>query len=98
MKRRGRSYRKGTRQALRKHPRDRGKVTITRMLRKFNVGDKVAIVLEPAYHFGMPHPRFKGRVGEVVGQQGDCYLVKIKDGGKVKILISHPVHLVPFKE
>jgi large subunit ribosomal protein L21e len=96
MKRTGRSYRKGTRQALRKHPRDRGKISITRMLREFKEGQKVAIVLEPAYHFGMPHPRFKGRVGEIVGKQGDCYLVKIKDGNKVKILISHPVHLKPL--
>ena len=68
------------------------------MIQKFSEGEKVAIVLEPAYHFGMPHPRFKGRVGEVVGKQGECYLIKIRDGKKEKILISHPVHLRPFKQ
>jgi large subunit ribosomal protein L21e len=92
MKRRG-GYRKGTRQILRKHPRQRGKISISRLIQKFEIGDKVAIVLEPSYHFGMPHPRFKGKIATVVGKQGECYLIKFKDGSKEKIVISHPVHL-----
>jgi len=92
MKRVG-GYRKGTRQALRKHPRERGKITITRFIKKFEIGEKVAIVLEPSYHFGMPHPRFKGRIGVIDGKQGECYFVKLKDGNKEKLILAHPVHL-----
>ncbi|MEM2817823.1 MAG: hypothetical protein QXN39_05010 [Archaeoglobaceae archaeon] len=49
--------------------------------------------MEPASQKGMPHPRYHGRSGVVVGQRGRAYLVQIRDGGKIKTLISRPEHL-----
>ncbi len=71
----------------------RGMPPVTAFLKEFNVGDKVAIVIEPSVHKGMPFIRFHGRMGEVIGKRGRAYLVKIRDGGKEKVIISHPVHL-----
>ena len=82
---------------LRKNPRYRGKVSISRILRKFDVGDKVSISLEPSFHKGMPHPRFRGRVGTVVEKRGRAYVVEIKDGRKSKKLTAYAVHLKPVR-
>ncbi len=87
-------FRSKTRHKLQKRARDRGKVSITKMLQKFSKGDRVLIKQEPAVHKGMPHPKYKSKVGTVVKTQGKCYVVAIKDGGKTKYMISAPVHLV----
>jgi large subunit ribosomal protein L21e len=71
----------------------RGMPKVNDMLKKFTVGDNVAIVIDSAVHSAMPYARFQGKIGSVVGTRGSAYLVKIKDGGKMKTLISHPVHL-----
>ena len=71
----------------------RGMPKVNSMLKKFTVGDKVAIVIDSAVHSAMPYARFQGKIGSVVGQRGSAYLVEIKDGGKMKKLIRHPVHL-----
>jgi large subunit ribosomal protein L21e len=86
-------FRAKSRYKLRKKPRDRGKVKITKILQEFNIGDKVVIDQEPAIHKGMPFPRYKGLAGTVTGKQGGAYVVDIKDGGKKKQLIAAPVHL-----
>ncbi|MBR9689952.1 MAG: 50S ribosomal protein L21e [Candidatus Altiarchaeota archaeon] len=71
----------------------RGMPKVNSMLKSFEIGDKVAIVIEPSVHTGMPYHRFHGRVGSVEKKRGASYLVRVKDGGKTKLLISHPVHL-----
>ena len=67
--------------------------TITRFLQEFNIGQKVVITLEPSSHKGMPFPRFKGTSGKIIGRRGNSYIVKIKDGDKIKKIISRPEHL-----
>ena len=86
-------FRARTRKTLRKVPRTSGKVPVTRMLQKFQVGDIVTISPEPAIHDGMPHPRYKNRVGVIVAKQGSAYKVKITDGDSTKMMIAAPVHL-----
>lgn len=93
MKRQGGKRRK-SRQAFTKSFRNKGKVSITSYLQTFEEGDKVKLGLEPSIQKGVYHPRFKGRTGVVMEQQGECYVVQIKDGGKEKKLTVHPVHLV----
>lgn len=66
---------------------------ITKFLQKFIIGQKVEIVPEPSSQKGMPHPRFRSRVGNVAGRRGKSYIVEIKDGGKKKLFISRPEHL-----
>jgi large subunit ribosomal protein L21e len=86
-------FRAKTRHKLRKKPRTRGQIALTRILRTFNIGDKVRILHEPAIHKGMPHPRFKNRVGMIKKKQGKAYLVEFKDGRKAKKALSTSVHL-----
>ena len=85
--------RKQTRSKLSKRARTRGKITISRILKKFKIGDKVAISIEPAVHKGMTHPKYQGKHGEIVKKSKDCYYVEIKDRKMKKKLISAPVHL-----
>ncbi|MEM2873892.1 MAG: 50S ribosomal protein L21e [Candidatus Nanoarchaeia archaeon] len=97
MVKRAGTFRSRTRHKLRKRPRDRGKVPITKLLQQFNIGDSVVVKHEPACHGGMPHPRFKGLTGIILGKRGSSYLVRVKDKGLTKILIVAPVHLQKVK-
>ncbi|MCD6503364.1 MAG: 50S ribosomal protein L21e [Euryarchaeota archaeon] len=90
-------FRRKTRKKLSKSPRERGMPPITRFLQEFNTGDYVTIDIEPSVHKGMPHPRFQGRTGVVIGKQGKAYVVRIRDGGKYKKIIALPVHLKPIQ-
>lgn len=92
MKRIG-GFRRKSRYKLRQNISSRGKLPITKILQEFQIGERVVLKLEPSHMGGMFFPRFQGRVGEVVKKQGDCLLVKIKDGNKVKQCLTHPVHL-----
>jgi large subunit ribosomal protein L21e len=86
-----------TRHLMRKKKQNKGKLSITRFLQEFNVGDKVNLIAEPGYQAGMFCLRFYGKHAIVQGKRGDCYEVTIKDGGKIKTLISHPIHLRKIK-
>jgi large subunit ribosomal protein L21e len=93
MARRKGGFRRGTRYKFQKDIRQKGKISFREYFQKLEDGDKVKLLAEPAYQNGMYFPRFHGKVGEIMGAQGDCYKVEIKDGGKQKMLIVHPVHL-----
>jgi large subunit ribosomal protein L21e len=90
-------FRRKTRNKLSKRPRERGKISIRRTLQEFKQGDRVALNAEPAQQSGMYHPRFHGKNGLVTERRGECYCVVIRDGGKEKTLIVHPVHLRRMK-
>jgi len=66
---------------------------ITKFLQEFKKNQAVVILQEPSSQKGMPHPRFKGTVGKIIGRRGKSYIVEIVDGNKVKKLISAPEHL-----
>lgn len=78
---------------LMKGVRERGMPPITHFLRQFEIGERVAIDIDPSQHSGMPHHRFQGRIGRVIGIQGRAYLVEVIDGSVRKIVVSSPVHL-----
>ena len=86
-------FRRKTRYKLRKEKRNRGKISMSNYFQSFNTGDKVSLSAEPAVQKGMYHPRFMGKAGIIKGMRGRCYEVSIKDGGKEKMMIVHPVHL-----
>ncbi len=88
-------FRAKTRKKLAQKPRYRP--AITKFLQEFDLGQKVVISIEPSSHSGLPHPIFKGKVGEVVGKRGRCYLVEVLDGKKLKKVIVAPEHLKPLK-
>ncbi len=85
--------RQGTRNILRKKPRERGLIPITRALQEFEEGEKARILLEPSVHKGQPHRRFHGKVGIVLGKQGKSFKLRVKDGNMEKIVVSRPEHL-----
>lgn len=90
---RSRGFRSKTRRKLRKSPRERGNPPVTHSLRTYGEGARVAIVINPAIHKGMPHPRFQGLTGLVTDRRGNSYLVRVRVGGKYKTIIARPEHL-----
>lgn len=86
-------FRRKTRSKLRKTPRTKGKISLTKYLQEFKVNEKVILYADPGFQKAMYHPRFHAKSAIVIGKQGNCYLVKIKDGNKNKELVVHPVHL-----
>lgn len=87
-------YRNKSRQRHRKNVRDRGLGSIEKYLIDFSVKDKVDIITDPSQHKrGMPHRRYHGRTGEVVGIRGRCYEVEVKLGNSKKTLILGKEHL-----
>lgn len=88
----GRSRRK-TRSKLKKPIREKGKIKISNYLHSYNINDKVILKAEPAVQTGMYFPRFHGKSGIIIGKQGNCYKVLIKDFKKPKTMLVHPIHL-----
>jgi large subunit ribosomal protein L21e len=84
-------FRKGTRRKLKKTVREKFKPE--KYIREFSIKDKVVIDPEPSSQKGMPHPRFKGIVGEIVGKRGRAYIINIEDGEKKKQIIAKPEHI-----
>jgi len=82
-----------SRHKFRKGPREKGKLRISKFIQCFEHGQKVHLSLESSYHKGLFHQRFQGKTGTVIASRGRCYEVVIKDGGKEKMIIVHPVHL-----
>jgi len=96
--RKSKGYLHGSRDFLRKSPRERGLPPLSRFFQEFEVGQKVVIDVVPSEREGIPHRRYQGKVGVVVGKRGRAYLVDVRVGGKVKHLIVPPVHLKPHSE
>ncbi|MDP6627144.1 MAG: 50S ribosomal protein L21e [Methanopyri archaeon] len=95
---RSHGFRVRTRNVLQKKPREKGKVTVNQLLRTFEVGDRAAVTIEPSVHKGMPHPKFQGRTGTIVEKRGDSYVLRLKDGNKIKDIIGRAVHFRPLGE
>jgi large subunit ribosomal protein L21e len=42
----------------------------------------------------MPHRRYQGKTGVVIGKRGRALIVKVNLGGKEKILFVRPEHVI----
>lgn len=85
--------RRKSRSALTKSVRERGRLGLSRLLTRYDVGDKVVIKIDSGVHKGMPHKRYQGRVGTVVERRGRAYVVEIPQTKIVKNIIALPEHL-----
>lgn len=94
---RSKGIRSKSRHILRKSPRTRGAPPVSHSLRRFEEGARVAIVIDPSVHKGMPHVRFQGTTGIVGGLQGNSVRVFIRAGKKPKELVVRPEHLKPVR-
>lgn len=92
MKRIG-GFRRKSRQKLSKPLKMKGKLHITKFLQTFEEGEKVILKAYPSHHGGMFPLKFYGSIGKIVGKQGSCYKVNVKEGKKNKQLVVHPVHM-----
>lgn len=85
--------RKKTRHKLKKNLRRRGIPPVSSVIQEFEIGQRVHVVIEPSIQKGMPHRRFHGKTGTVIGQRGRAWLLEIRDGDAVKQVIARPQHL-----
>ena len=95
--RKSKGYRSKTRRLLRKKPRERGKLQLSKLLHEYQPGNSVTIKIDPSVQKGMPHRRYHGRVGTIVGKRGRSYVVSVTQGEAVKEIIVRPEHLEPYK-
>ncbi|MFX1312257.1 MAG: 50S ribosomal protein L21e [Promethearchaeota archaeon] len=87
-------FRNKTRKKHRKNVRDRGLGSIEKYLVDYEIGDKVDVITDSSQHKrGMPHRRFHGLTGTIIGDRGRCYLVEVKLGNSKKTLIIGKEHL-----
>lgn len=85
-----------TRKVFRKKVRERGGVPpLSKLLIDYKVGDTVHIKVNPSIVKGMPHRRYHGKTGRIIGRRGRSYIVELKVGSKKKTLIVRPEHLTP---
>lgn len=68
-------FSRSTRKLAKHHKPSR--LTITEKIKSFRPGDKV-VVLQKGNFRDIPHPRYRGRVGDVVERRGSAYVVKIE--------------------
>lgn len=70
-----------------------GRFKIADSLQDFKPGNSVRIKLNPNIHRGMPHPKYQGAFGKILGKKGNSFILEIKNGNKLKQIISRPEHL-----
>lgn len=85
-------FRVKTRSLFTKHARSGFTRTILD-LKETKEGDKVVILIDPAVHKGMPHRRYHGKVGTVLGQRGRGLEVATDKQGKTVKLVVGLEHL-----
>ena len=75
-----------------KRVREKGKIRLSQYFKPVADGSLVSIVPEASVRAGFPS-RMKGKSGKVTGSRGKYKIVEVKDGGKTKTFIIHPIHL-----
>lgn len=98
MGRKAKGYRRKTRSILKKKPRERGKVGLSKILYEYKPGEKVVVKIEPSVHKGMPHRRYHGKIGVIINKRGRSYVVNVTQGKAVKEIIVRPEHIIPHAE
>lgn len=89
-------YRAGTRCLFKKKPRERGKISLGKLLREYESGDRVVVKIDSSVHKGMPHKRYHGKVGIIVNRRGRSYVVNVNQGNVAKEITVRPEHLEPY--
>lgn len=95
--RKSKGYRSGARRLLTKEPRERGKLSLSKLLYEYQPGSQVVVKIEPSVQKGMPHRRYHGRVGTIMNKRGRSYVVSVSQGDAVREIIVRPEHLQPYK-
>lgn len=94
--RKSKGYRAKTRRLFSKDLRKRGKIGLSKLLISYDPGDRICVNIDPSIHKGMPHSRYQGRVGTIVGKRGRSYVINVSLGERVAQLIARPEHIQPL--
>lgn len=86
-------YRVRTRGLMSKRVRERGLSSPSKVLVEYEAGQRVDIVIDSAFHKGMPHKRYQGKTGIATGIRGRAVLVDVGIGKARRSLIIRPEHL-----
>ncbi|MFX1295469.1 MAG: 50S ribosomal protein L21e [Promethearchaeota archaeon] len=82
------------RNIFRKKVRQKGAVpSLGRYLQKYEPGNKVDIIINPAIQKGQPHYKYHGYTGTIVEKRGRAYVIQLKVGKKDFFIISRPEHI-----
>jgi large subunit ribosomal protein L21e len=92
----GKGMRSRTRRKLAQAKRRKFKVEP--FLQEFKEGEKVTVIQDPSSHGGMPHTRYKGRIGVIKSRRGSAYVISMKVGKQDKELIASPEHLKAIRQ
>jgi len=90
-------YRSKTRRLLSKKPREKGKSRLSKLLHEYREGNSVVVKIDPSVQKGMPHRRYHGKIGIIVGKRGRGYVVNVNQGDAAKEIIVRPEHLEPYQ-
>jgi large subunit ribosomal protein L21e len=63
-------YRSRTRGLMTKRIREKGLGSLNKVLVDYEAGQRVDIVIDSAFHKGMPHKRYQGKTGIATGTRG----------------------------
>lgn len=69
------------------------RATPTALLKTYEAGQTVQMVINGSVHKGMPFRRFHGLTGVVLGMRGRAIRVSVKQGNQDCELIVNPIHL-----
>ncbi|HOT07819.1 MAG: 50S ribosomal protein L21e [Methanosaeta sp. PtaB.Bin039] len=89
--------RTNTRYKLSKSVRRRGISPVVKAIQEFEVGARVHIIIDPSIHKGMPHPKYHGKTGTVMGKRGRAFILSVSDQDATKSVIVFPEHLAAQK-
>ena len=95
--RRSHGTRQGTRSILRRSKTQRGRINIARVMHQYEIGDRVAVVLDGAQQKGMPPRRFQGATGIIQAQQGRAWVIDLHDKNMAKTVVARAEHLRPLE-
>ena len=76
----------------RKKPREKGKIRLSTMFQKLEVGERVNLKKELSQTSNNPK-RMEGRTGIIEGMKGKAYIVRINDFNEEKRYVVKPIHL-----
>jgi len=69
------------------------KVSVNDVMKEFELGDKVQVVIDSSSHSGLPYKGFQGLTGEVSGKRGSSFEVKLNKGNRKIMVVTTAVHL-----
>lgn len=70
------------------------KLSVNKILKEFNAaGETVQVNINSSFHSGIPHRRYQGISGKVIGRQGNAFKIAVKEGNAPRTLIVTAAHL-----